>query len=1319
MALSASALFVPILGFLTSTVTTCDDSYDLSSCWNTAHMAKSVLTVVVIIFFIAVASRPHARLDLLHITVRTLLTVLTVVFETYGSDKVNSGKRQMSTWVMAIACVITSAALALGYIWVLHPYYNFRYAIFRACLMTNFFWASFCFLFTTIRPNSDLGIVYLVLAPISVVFAGFLVEARKRGIVNLPISAITDPFTLELFVRLRLMDSGLLYRDSSTAFAGTADLEQGNGRGRPGFGMSMNGSRQSAGMSNERASALMDELVEAFVIATKNIPKSCMLQIFTGAFHLTYLNNRAQCMATYTRAETLHPKLDESYLIFRRQRLLNERFSGGDVIDFIAFEQNMQQAKKFDKKAVYAIIHFWSELLKKQPSFRKLQKYGAAISSAISSAQNHYMALIKLSPDAPHVYRLYGHFLINVLNDAKQGQDLLDHADELEEEHHHQRDSNSSEDNVIITISGERQNLGHIINVNVMTTKVFGYKRQELMQQNINKLLPSPFSEFHDIFLQRYLETGLAKVVDRSRQVLGLSKQGYIFPITLCVKHVVDPKGTQSFIGTERRPKITDWLPGATQEASAQLISKTGLKLQHSFNGLNYDVFIHGDQVQVMGASCVICRVKFKVERTELQEEYQPTANVDSSIPGGCPYSGGRRGSTNRVRHASNQEGKIQEETESSGSIDMPMSFSAHVSKDNISVAHGASAVFNPPVPLKISKTHEASRSIVKSPSALSQRQGILSQNNEGDDKGVRNSKYKNEEDEKGSQSSRNSKGTAKSYIKRILTLKNEKSNRRLQFLSNAFAVILIILSIISVIICIEYRKFYDNANFALGNILYQNDISVKMIQVADSARSLDIERTSGWFWESAASYTRGNTTRDELDKASLSIRTKASVVASCSQAPTRLRPLALTLASARYLVQASLQDPDFKSEAAFVVLNAPYEVLRVVNSCAIADKAEAARLGKRLPTLMLLYSSIGPAISLILLLCIIQPLYMRIEDNKERFLRMFYSIPKEVAKGIYQSHLQRVLSADEDEEDQDLNMVNKFTLEKVFASAEDGDKGGDIIHSTRKMSCLSDGETNTKAPFFRWFWKAIEDQHRVLLKSLLIFLITATHFFVVGGLSHVYLSNVDDVATSVYWSSQRQILLRESTFFVREVFIDLVRNASLARGISPDNTSLALYTDSVSLRSNLVLGKLAELDDAILFGNAALDLQGVLTYGYTSPQVILEMQNACVEGSPADCTSFETGVMTRGLHAASQFYQKRVISVLGRISSADLSGNQTAWMAVLSDVDATINTLRKWDFNYLTPAYEAATTFYLTNIRHVISWFSSFHLASLILFVA
>ncbi|MFQ5344758.1 MAG: response regulator [Mariprofundus sp.] len=66
--------------------------------------------------------------------------------------------------------------------------------------------------------------------------------------------------------------------------------------------------------------------------------------------------------------------------------------------------------------------------------------------------------------------------------------------------------------------------------------RIFGYSRDEVMQQNINILMPEPDHQHHDHYLQDYRETGKRTIVGSSREVTGLRKNGDTFPMELSVQ---------------------------------------------------------------------------------------------------------------------------------------------------------------------------------------------------------------------------------------------------------------------------------------------------------------------------------------------------------------------------------------------------------------------------------------------------------------------------------------------------------------------------------------------------------------------------------------------------------------------------------------------------------------------------------------------------------------------------------------------------------------------------------------------------------------
>lgn len=92
---------------------------------------------------------------------------------------------------------------------------------------------------------------------------------------------------------------------------------------------------------------------------------------------------------------------------------------------------------------------------------------------------------------------------------------------------------------------------GTILLVNPATEKIFGYSKEELIGENVSVLMPSPFSEQHDAYIQRYLETGERHIIGIGREIFGKKKNGDMFPVRLSVGEIrVD--GNVSFVGILR-----------------------------------------------------------------------------------------------------------------------------------------------------------------------------------------------------------------------------------------------------------------------------------------------------------------------------------------------------------------------------------------------------------------------------------------------------------------------------------------------------------------------------------------------------------------------------------------------------------------------------------------------------------------------------------------------------------------------------------------------------------------------------------------------
>jgi two-component system sensor kinase FixL len=111
----------------------------------------------------------------------------------------------------------------------------------------------------------------------------------------------------------------------------------------------------------------------------------------------------------------------------------------------------------------------------------------------------------------------------------------------------------------IIVIDGK----GIIKAFNPAAERLFGYRTEEVLGQNVKLLMPSPDREQHDRYIADYLQTGVAKIIGTGREVRGRRKDGSTFPLHLSVGRM-NLEGEPAFTGIlhdlSRRAEIGDAL---------------------------------------------------------------------------------------------------------------------------------------------------------------------------------------------------------------------------------------------------------------------------------------------------------------------------------------------------------------------------------------------------------------------------------------------------------------------------------------------------------------------------------------------------------------------------------------------------------------------------------------------------------------------------------------------------------------------------------------------------------------------------------------
>jgi two-component system sensor kinase FixL len=132
---------------------------------------------------------------------------------------------------------------------------------------------------------------------------------------------------------------------------------------------------------------------------------------------------------------------------------------------------------------------------------------------------------------------------------------------------------------------------GSIQAFNPAAERMFGYAAAEVIGRNVAWLMPSPYREEHDAYLERFLRTGEKRIIGIGREVLGQCKDGTIFPLELAVGEV-QAAGRRLFAGFVKDVSARRQSEHRLQELQAELIhvarlsamGEMGSALAHELN---------------------------------------------------------------------------------------------------------------------------------------------------------------------------------------------------------------------------------------------------------------------------------------------------------------------------------------------------------------------------------------------------------------------------------------------------------------------------------------------------------------------------------------------------------------------------------------------------------------------------------------------------------------------------------------------------------------------------------------------------------------
>jgi two-component system sensor kinase FixL len=117
---------------------------------------------------------------------------------------------------------------------------------------------------------------------------------------------------------------------------------------------------------------------------------------------------------------------------------------------------------------------------------------------------------------------------------------------------------------------------GIIESYSAAAERLFGFITSEVVGRNISMLMPAPYRERHDGYLEHYRRTGERRIIGIGRVVVGRRKDGTTFPMELSVGEVM-ANGKRLFTGFIRDLTERQLNENRMQELQAELLHMSRL----------------------------------------------------------------------------------------------------------------------------------------------------------------------------------------------------------------------------------------------------------------------------------------------------------------------------------------------------------------------------------------------------------------------------------------------------------------------------------------------------------------------------------------------------------------------------------------------------------------------------------------------------------------------------------------------------------------------------------------------------------------------
>eukprot|EP00347_Sterkiella_histriomuscorum_P022596 403337887 len=180
-----------------------------------------------------------------------------------------------------------------------------------------------------------------------------------------------------------------------------------------------------------------------------------------------------------------------------------------DIDKEIYLEHQFELYIKHIQETTSTVQRFWSSMIQKEYEIAETIGIGQKIVSQYLQLSEIFEVLININPEFKELVQIQLCFYYDVMNFELEGQTLQNQLRNIQQKlviTNHSTYADKKQKQGLMIISGNPETQGKIIHINELATIKLQMKKQKIIGQNLNFLMPKLIADYHDSKIARYIK---------------------------------------------------------------------------------------------------------------------------------------------------------------------------------------------------------------------------------------------------------------------------------------------------------------------------------------------------------------------------------------------------------------------------------------------------------------------------------------------------------------------------------------------------------------------------------------------------------------------------------------------------------------------------------------------------------------------------------------------------------------------------------------------------------------------------------------------